>query len=328
MATLHPLVEWSIQVCQEYREKGYLLTLRQLYYQGVARKRLPSGQKSYKHLMDVLSTARERGTFPLWALVDRTRRVHPGEFTRNDANVDRALDRAAREVQTAAGRLLGRGRWFAQDVHLSVWFEKEALAGIFEGVCAEEGVTCFSIRGDPSHPALYEWLQHAAAVHGVGDASKGWRDQWGQAHSGRAKRSIVLYFGDHDPTGIRIPRSAEITTRIFMGHMGLTFPLEFRRVGITLDQARALDLPPFPAKESAGKDYESYVAEFDTTDAWELDALSPETLEDLVRQECRKHFDGALFERLRAGTDERRAQMTMRLRDPAWHRIATRIEED
>lgn len=325
---LHPLVEWSIEVCQEYREKGYLLTLRQLYYQGVARKRLQSGQKPYKQLMGVLSDARLAGTFPLWALVDRTRRVHPGAFTRNDANVDRALDRAANEVQTAADRLLGRARWFAQDVHLSVWFEKEALAGIFEGVCDEEGVTCFSIRGDPSHPALYEWLQHAAAVHGAGDAANGWHDSRNSFHKGLAKRSIVLYFGDHDPTGIRIPRSAEATTRTFMQHMGLNFPLEFQRIGITLDQAREMDLPPFPAKESAGKDYDNYVEEFDTTDAWELDALSPEVLEDLVRTECRKHFNTALYERLRAGTDERRAQMTARLRNPAWHRIATRIEED
>lgn len=325
---MNPLVEWSISICQEYREKGYLLTLRQLYYQGVARKRLPSGQKAYKRLMEVLSEARVNGSFPLWALVDRTRRVHPGDFTRNDSNVDRALQRASEEVRTAADRLLGRGKWLGQDVHLSVWFEKEALAGIFEGVCAEEGVTCFSIRGDPSHPALYEWLQHAAAVHGVGGAAKGWQDPWGQAHSGRAKRSVVLYFGDHDPTGIRIPRSAEATTRIFMRHMELTFPVEFQRVGIMLEQARALDLPPFPAKTSAGKDYDQYVEEFGTTDAWELDALSPETLEDLVRQECRKHFDGALYERLRAGTDARRAQMTARLRDPAWHRTATRIEED
>jgi hypothetical protein len=41
------LVRWAIEVCQEYREKNLLITLRQLYYQGVSREALPSGQAHY-----------------------------------------------------------------------------------------------------------------------------------------------------------------------------------------------------------------------------------------------------------------------------------------
>lgn len=319
------LVKWSIEVCQEYRAKGYLITLRQLYYQGVSRKVFSSGQEHYDRLKEVLSRARLRGTFPLWALVDRTRYVRRGSCTRNDSDVQRAFLRSAKEARSAPERLLGRDKWFGQPTHVSVWFEKDALAGIFEGVCAEEGISCFSTRGDPSHAALYEWLSVAAAAHGV-DNPEGWRDSAGSFHKGMATRSVVLYLGDHDPTGIRIPETAEETLRVFKGIAGLSFPIEFVRIGITLQQARDLDLPPFPAKQSAGKDFDEYVRRFDTEEAWELDALPPEMLEDLVRTHARRYFDTALFARLRDGTAARQLELRRRMRAPDWHATATAFD--
>jgi hypothetical protein len=305
------LLAWAIGVVQEYHARGWALTLRQLYYQGVTREVFDSGDKSYKRLMDTITTARESGEFPLWGLVDRTRRVHPARSTRNDANVDRALLRAAQQIRDLPDALLVRDRWFGQENHVSVWFEKEALAGVFEHVCADLGVSWFSARGDPSQPALYEWLTRAAVAHGV-ENPQGFISSDGCKHKGMAKRSVVLYFGDHDPTGIRIPRTAERTVRHFQGLMGLDFPIEFQRVGITLEQATKLKLPPFPAKE-ASVDYEDYVAEFNTTDAWELDALGPDGLDALVREAVVPLWDAALSAKLQRDVASKRAEMQARM---------------
>lgn len=320
------LIVWAAQTCMDYEKRGYLLTLRQLYYQGVAQGVISSGQKHYKHLDRVLAEERKKGKFPLNALVDRTRVVTPGQTTRNDANVKRALDRAVQAVQNLPEALLVRDRWLGQPVHVSIWFEKDALAEVFERPCHQLGVSTFSVRGDPSHAALYEWIQTAATAHGV-ENPDGWYAADQCFHKGAAKQSVVLYFGDHDPTGIRIPRSAEATTRLFMEHMGLDFPVEFRRIGITLEQARRLNLPPFPAKESAEADYARYVAEFDTTDAWELDALSPELLEQMVREEIEALFDSALHQRLTTGLEARRAEMRRIMQTAAWQQAATTFEE-
>lgn len=320
----------------EYRERGYLITLRQLYYQGVARGLVPSSQDTYDRLKTVLAKARLRGEFPLDAIVDRTRRVNLGKGTRCDTKVDRAMMRAIDETLLLPERLIHRDRWFGQRTFVSVWFEKEALAGIFQGVCQELGVTWFSCRGDPSHPSLFEWLTLAAQAHGI-DNEDGWRgdrghytgwEKWRNEnnHKGTAYNAVVLYFGDHDPTGMRIPRSAENTIRTFQGHAGLDFPIEFVRVGITLEQARLRNLPPFPAKMSS-MDYQKYVAEFGTEDAWELDALDPEELEQMVRDSVAGYFNKEQHARLQRDTERKREEMRRKMARSDWRIAATTWED-
>lgn len=316
------LQRFALDICQEYRNDGWAITLRQLYYQGVNRKVLPSSQKAYNTLKTTLAKARMDGKFPLWAIVDRTRVVHPSDHTRNDCDVERALDRAAEATRALPDSLLMRARWLGQPNHVTVLFEKEALAGIFEATCAPLGVGTFACHGDASHAGLYDWLRQAAHAHGV-DNPKGWRDDAGNYHKGMAKKSVVLYFGDHDPTGMRIPKTLEATLRRFMEITEKPIPLEFVRVGLTLQQARDLDLPPFWAKESAGADFVRYVEEFGTQDAWELDALSPNTLAALVKEEVSARFDPALYRRLQTEIEARREQMRIRMRSVDWHAKAT-----
>jgi hypothetical protein len=320
------ILDFVSRICQEYQAKGYALTLRQVYYQGVTRHFWPSHPQSYDAVKYVIPKARLAGKFPLDALVDRTRIVHPGRTTRCDTKIDRALCRAADAAVAAPDTFLHRDPWFGQQTHVSVWFEKEALAGIFEGVCGELHVSSFSCHGDPSHPALYQWLRQAAEAHGV-DNPDGWQDKDGNNHKGMAKRSVVLYFGDLDPTGVRIPRTAETTVRRFAEITGLDIEMAFVRVGITMEMAQNLDLPPFPAKQSAGKDYDNYVEEYGTTDAWELDALAPEIIEDEVRRAVHPHFDVELHDRLQANMIGKRDAMRREMKLKAWHEAATRSPE-
>lgn len=314
-------VEFGREICQEYLSAGLAITLRQLYYQGVARGLLASSQKVYKALGKALSKARLDGDFPLHWLTDRTRVLHSGDFTRCDTKVERALDRAAERTAALPDQLLWRDRWFGQDYHVSVLFEKEALSGIFEDVCNRHGISWMACKGDPSHSALFDWLKDAAAAHGVGNPG-GWKDAQGNNHKGMAKRSVILYFGDHDPTGVRIPRTIENTLNTFQGHLGLDFPIEVRRVALSIPQALERGVPPFWAKQS-GKDYKKYVREFGTEKCWELDAIEPRELMRMVEDTVDPLFDKDLARRLQKDVEKRRETMRIHMRSEAWHRAAT-----
>jgi hypothetical protein len=58
---------------------------------------------------------------------------------------------------------------------------------------------------------------------------------------------------------------------------------DVERIALTMDQVEEYGPPPNFAKEK-GSRFEAYVDEHGTTDSWELDALSPQTLEDLVQE--------------------------------------------
>jgi hypothetical protein len=318
-------VEFARRICLEYQKKGYDLTLRQVYYQGVGRGLLESSQKSYDGLCDSLSDARMSGEFPLNWLVDRTRFTTIGDTTRCDTKVERALVRAAEMTREAPERFLRRARWFGQETHVSVLFEKEALSGIFESVCNRLGVSWLACKGDLSHSAIYEWLKHAAEAQGV-DNPDGWRDGADSNHKGMARRSVILYFGDHDPKGVQIPRTIENTMKVFQRHMGIDLNLEVRRIALNMDQIEARNLPPFPAKPTSA-DYAKYCAEFGVEDAWELDALAPDELVEMVEGAVKPYFDEALFYKLQRDVETKRAEMRRLMRSQNWITSATSEEE-
>jgi len=179
------VVETANEIAKEYAADGLKLTLRQMYYQFVARGLIESGAKPYDRIGWALTQARYAGTFPIDALEDRGREVRPGNFKVDQTSVARAIRNAESELRNAPTSWLWRSRWWAQPTHVSVWVEKEALAGIFEPVCEDLGVSWFPCKGYPSVSALHSWLKEVDEV----------------SRLGRMERAVVLYFGDHDPDG-------------------------------------------------------------------------------------------------------------------------------
>lgn len=312
-------------IAEDYYSRGRSITLRQLYYQGVVRRYWPNGQHAYDRIKTVLSAARLKGEFPLHLLTDRSRDVRLGEATRNDCSIDRALGRAAQAVLDLPDTLLVRDRWFGQETHVSVWFEKDALTGIFGPTCRDLGVSWLACKGDPSHSILFEWMRETLPALGVDNAG-GWRDRHDNAHKGLAQRAVVLYFGDHDPTGMRIPQTAESTLRTFLDLSNVAINLTFERIGITLEQAHDLGVPPFPAKQTSA-DYKRYVEEYETTDAWELDAIPPDMLVEMIEDAVNAYFDAVLHTKLQHDISKRRDAMRQRMRTPAWKDAATTWED-
>lgn len=289
----------AYQIASEY---GGNLTLRQLYYQLVARGFIANSQESYSRLGRILADARLSGAFPFEWLLDRTREARAGGFTHSQTNVGSALANAAGELRRAPESWLWQDRWWGQPVHVSVWVEKEALAGVFEGPCDELSVAWFVLRGYSSLSALNQWVDNT----------------YGAYQRGAVQESVVLYFGDHDPDGWEIPRSAERNVEAIINVRELDMPpIRFERVALLRNQIRQYAPPPFPAKESSSR-YESYVREHGMTDAWELDALRPEVLTALIRGSVEQYFDTSIHEANLSTTRRNRAEMRQRMRAPGW----------
>src|SRR5580692_1670580 len=69
------LIETADAICKEYMAQGFTLTLRQLYYQFVARDILANSQKNYDRLGAILNDARLAGLIDWEAMEDRTRNL-------------------------------------------------------------------------------------------------------------------------------------------------------------------------------------------------------------------------------------------------------------
>jgi len=67
------LIAQCDSILMSYAEQGFNMTLRQLYYQLVARDLIPNNQKEYDRLGKTVSNARRAGFLDWDLIVDRTR---------------------------------------------------------------------------------------------------------------------------------------------------------------------------------------------------------------------------------------------------------------
>jgi hypothetical protein len=302
------------EIAQEYDGN---LTVRQLYYQLVARGFIPNSQESYKRIVSILTDARLAGDFPFEWLVDRTREARGGKFTMNDVDVDEALVKTGDSLKNAPYWWIGRDRWFGQRTHVSVWVEKEALMGVFEKPCNDLGVAWFVLRGYSSLSALSQWLDNLQAAYQCEDECGDSTVPYDEDRT-EFDEAVVLYFGDHDPDGWEIPRSAERNLEAITNVRGLNLPpIRFERVALNREQIDRYNPPPFPAKETSAR-FNGYVDEHGLTDAWELDALRPDVLDKLIRDAVNDLYDEDVAKANLRLVQERREELKARIREPGW----------
>jgi hypothetical protein len=71
------LIHTAQDIIAEYQAEGFTLTLRQLYYQFVARDIIPNSEASYDKLGRTITDARLAGLISWTAIEDRGRGVNP-----------------------------------------------------------------------------------------------------------------------------------------------------------------------------------------------------------------------------------------------------------
>ena len=325
--TREELLIEAVRVAEEYRDDGYTLTLRQLYYQLVAQGLIPNSDQSYKRVGDTLGSARLAGNFDMDLIVDRGRSAEVSKHKEVKLDVKDALIEAGQYLRAVPSWTVCVDRWFGQPTHVSVWVEKDALSGVFERPCDDLGVGFFACKGYPSHSALWQWLrglQEARQASQLMVEDDEGCTEWPE----EITEAVVLYFGDHDPDGWQIPRSALETLRIFASVQELSVPpIRFVRCALNMDQIKQYNPPPFPAKMTSSR-FVGYQKEHQTDDAWELDALSPAVLDRMIRDSVDEYWEPGTHAHWQGLARSNRARLKQRMADPAWLSRMLRDEED
>ena len=273
------LIDAMNEIIARYLDQGYDLSLRQLYYRLVAANIVPNTEQSYKRVGSILSDAR---LVDWGAIVDRGRELVANSHWETAESIVRAC---AQQFQL--------DKWEAQPYHVEVMVEKQALEGVLEPVCRKLDTGFMANKGYSSSSAMYEAGRRLADKMSFG------------------KNIAIIYLGDHDPSGIDMTRDVEERLRLFSEYAdcyegeGLAF--EVVRVALNMPQIDQYKPPPNPAKLTDSR-CEGYIQRYGSK-CWELDALEPNVLADLVESAVLQFRDDDLWEE--AVARERRARQVL-----------------
>lgn len=240
------------EILEEYIEDGYVLTLRQLYYQLVSRDLIPNQDKQYKNLMNILKKGRMAGIIDWEAIEDRIRKPQLPYWV---LDIPDAINDMVEQYR------LNRMR--GQIHNIEVWIEKDALSSVFYRVTSKYHIRLMVNRGYSSVTAMYDAYRRLK----TGDT--------------------ILYFGDHDPSGLDMIR--DIRERL--SDFGLI--VNVVPVALNQEQIAQYNPPPNPTKVSDPR-AKWYIEEWGHT-CWELDALPPQVLNQMTEEEILKRIDLDLY---------------------------------
>lgn len=192
-------------------EVDHPMTVRQVYYQLVARQAIRNHDSQYKRISRLLVDGRKDGSIPWEWVEDRLRRPRAVSMWHDLADFGKTAVNAYR-----------RDVWETQPGYIETWLEKDALSGIFEDIQHPYGVTLNVGRGYDG----WDSIRNAAGRMGSGEDAS------------------ILYFGDFDPSGEDMARSLEERLSFFDCHP------EIVKCALTADDITRYNLPPDPAKRT------------------------------------------------------------------------------
>jgi hypothetical protein len=245
-------------IIEEYNAQNYRLTLRQLYYQLVSRDVIPNKAEEYAKLSVLLGKGRMAGFVDWDAIEDRIRRPYLPYWVIDIAGaIDDTIDQY---------RL---NRQCNQDNYIEVWVEKDALSGVLKRVTSEYHVNLMVNRGYSSITAMHDAYSRFARAEHMGQSG------------------IILYLGDHDPSGVDMVR--DISTRLT--EFGVS--VDVQHIALTDEQIYKYNPPPNPTKVSDPR-AKKYIEQYGNT-SWEVDALRPDVLHKLVVSSIEENIDMDMF---------------------------------
>ena len=105
------------------------------------------------------------------------------------------------------------------------------------------------------------------------------------------EKLIILAISDLDPAGDAI---AADLLKSFRRDFGIE-DIEVYKVALTIDQVWDFDLTPSMEAKKKSPTYDAYVRKYGTTNAWELEAVTPGNLVDLLTNAIDEVIDTDLF---------------------------------
>ena len=273
------LIDYANEIVEDYISQGYKLTLRQLYYQFVSRDIIPNNQKQYNNLGVLINNARLAGLLDWCSIEDRTRNIR-NSFHWQDPK--RLLNSAVRQFSI--------DKWAGQRTYVEVWVEKDALVEVVGKSASKYDVPYFSCRGYVSQSEMWS-------------ASERIKDKLYYEH----EKAVIIHLGDHDPSGKDMTRDIDERLKMFLSREGLEENIEVERVALEMEQILKYNPPPNPAKLTDSR-CGGYISEYGDM-SWELDALEPRALDDIICSAILEHLDLELFKERKAEEEKIRLSL-------------------
>jgi len=273
--------------------EGIKPSLRTLYYRLVSVKAIPHTDAAYKTLSRKFVEWRMAGDYPWDALEDNTRttmgergdeKFDGGALSRFKEHIEdqlneMSLDKILSELFDYYKPKFEYGRWADQPNIVEVWVEKEALAPTLATWLGDKTTIIRVNRGYSSWTFIYNNVCELAEIIENHD------------------RVVILYLGDHDPSGLDIDRFLNEA----LEHFGIDpDKVEFQRFALTQEQINRYQLPPIGVnvKDSRAAGYIQLYGDR----AWELDALfayAPEEFRGELREVMDGYYDKETAEEVR-----------------------------
>lgn len=317
-----------------YAKDRYILTLRQLHYQLVTKNWTVNHDTAYKKLSSILDDCRYSGEVDWKGFEDR------GRVPSIPYMVDDIADAFQDTINTY--RI---DRQKGQPNHVELWTEKDALSGILSRSTRKYGIYLVVNKGYTSSSAIYGAYERVVE-----------RILNGQSVT-------ILYFGDHDPSGLDMIRDILDRLTFFLSHGNQLmkdpnfaskveewwdeheytwYDLNYQEylsdkqmddlsrgsdeigytrfdkaanafdagklawyisehnlftvkaIGLTMEQITKYNLPPNPTKMTDSR-ADGYVKLYGKT-CWEVDALDPKTLTEIVETNIQETIDMNMYE--------------------------------
>lgn len=322
------ILNYITEICEEYQENGYTLTLRQMYYQLVSKDYIPNHDKAYKKIGKLKDELCYSGEIDWSIFEDRGRVPHTPWY--EDSVIDALEDTATR---------FRLERQKNQPIHVEVWTEKDAISSILKNVTNRYGVTLVVNKGYTSSTAIYSAYE-----------------RFMDRIENNNQKIAIKYFGDHDPSGLDMVRDVydRLMFMFVNGEMAKSYNFKkkinlwaynselgfqhedsemtdvcgeyffdedcqteyvyldgekevlfdevkaffkhhftIEQIGLTMEQIKKYNPPPNPAKMTDSR-ADAYVAKFGKV-SWEVDALRPQVMEEIVKNSIIDTIDMDLF---------------------------------
>ena len=226
--------------------------------------RYENNLKSYRAAVDVAARARVARLIPWESIEDETRPV----------DINKAFHGLRQFIQSEVHGFL-KGYWRnllqSQPHHVEIVVEKLTVRSILAQVAEEHTMPMTIGRGMCSLPAKKK----------IADRYRS---------SGKAKL-ILLVVSDLDPAGDAI---AEDLLKSFRRDFGI-YGTEAYKAALTIDQVEDYDLEPSMEAKETSPTYNAFVEKYGITDAYELEALEPSDLEEILTDAIDEVIDTNAF---------------------------------
>jgi hypothetical protein len=283
------LLEKINSILEEFKDQNITVTSRQLYYQLVSKDIISNQQKEYKKMCSLLTKFRYAGLIDWDCIEDR---VRIPKIPRIYEDLD--------EIIWAAKCSYKLDRWDGQEYHVELWTEKDALSSVLQPICTKYQIPFVVNRGYTSSSAMYDSKERLL--------KKVFKN----------KKCIILYLGDHDPSGLDMIRDINERLHEFMDYSKevrrefleldqqfhgdkliitqdmIDNYLEIIPIGITMEQIKEYSPPPNPTKITDTRS-KKYIKDFGNT-SWEVDSLKPNILQELIEESILRYLDIKKFD--------------------------------